>query len=90
MGALLAVLVVTNGSDAVLRDPARTFAIPLALLLVGIPALLTWLYLRSTRAQAAPPAGGAVGGPPPRTRQRPQGVAGPLPRQDPPADSHGP
>jgi hypothetical protein len=36
--ALLLVLVVTDHSDAVLRDPARTFGIPLALLVVGVPA----------------------------------------------------
>jgi hypothetical protein len=35
---LLLLLVVTNRSDAVLRDPARTFAIPLALIGVVIPA----------------------------------------------------
>ncbi len=35
---LLLVLVVTDRSDAVLRDPARVFAIGLALLLVAVPA----------------------------------------------------
>jgi hypothetical protein len=52
--ALLAVLVITNRADAVLRDPDRIFAIGLALLLVGAPALLVRLS-----------AGGAVGGPAP-------------------------
>jgi hypothetical protein len=46
LGALLAVLVVTNRSDAALRDPARTFGIPLAFLLVVIPAGLFWLSRR--------------------------------------------
>lgn len=36
--ALLLVLVVTDRSDAVLRDPARTFGLPLALLVVAVPA----------------------------------------------------
>jgi hypothetical protein len=40
LAALLAVLVITNRADAVLRDPDRIFAIGLALLLVLIPALL--------------------------------------------------
>jgi len=35
---LLLVLVITNRADAVLRDPARTFGIPLALIAVVIPA----------------------------------------------------
>jgi hypothetical protein len=62
LGTLLAVLVVTDRSDAVLRDPARTFAIPLAFVLVVLPAALIWAYFRSAAASAAPPAGGAVGG----------------------------
>jgi hypothetical protein len=37
---LLLVLVITNRADAVLRDPARTFAVPLALIAVVIPAAL--------------------------------------------------
>jgi hypothetical protein len=37
---LLAVLIVTDRADAALRDPSRTFGIPLALLLVGVPAAL--------------------------------------------------
>jgi hypothetical protein len=40
LGLLLAILVLTDRSDAVLRDPARVFAIGLALLLVGVPAAL--------------------------------------------------
>jgi hypothetical protein len=62
LGALLAVLVVTDRSDAVLRDPARTFAIPLAFVLVALPAALIWAYSRSAAANASPPAGGAAGG----------------------------
>jgi hypothetical protein len=34
------VLVITNRADAVLREPARTFAVPLALIAVVIPAAL--------------------------------------------------
>ena len=47
LAALLLVLVVTDRSDAALRDPARTFGIPLAFILVVIPAALIWLYSRS-------------------------------------------
>ncbi len=46
LGALLLVLVVTDRSDAALRDPARTFGIPLAIVFVVIPAALIWLYFR--------------------------------------------
>jgi len=63
LGALLLVLVVTDRSDAALRDPARTFGIPLAFVLVVLPAALTWAYLRRAGVTASPPAGGAVGGP---------------------------
>jgi uncharacterized integral membrane protein len=45
---LLLVLVITNRADAVLRDPARTFGIPLALIAVVIPAGLLF-----TRARGA-------------------------------------
>jgi hypothetical protein len=55
LGTLLAVLIVTNRSDAVLRDPSRVFGIALALLLVGLPALAIWLSHRS--AQAHVPSG---------------------------------
>jgi len=37
---LLLVLVITDRADAVLRDPARTFALPLAFLFVVLPALI--------------------------------------------------
>jgi hypothetical protein len=50
LGALLLVLVVTDRSDAALRDPARTFGIPLALVLVILPAALVWAYSRSGSA----------------------------------------
>ncbi len=63
IGALLAVLVITNRSDAVLRDPSRIFALTFALLLVAVPAGLIWLGHRKTVPMGAPlPAGGAVGG----------------------------
>jgi hypothetical protein len=61
--ALLAVLVVTNRSDAVLRDPSRAFGIALAVLAVIVPAVLIWLQRRA--AQRPLPGGGAVGGPAP-------------------------
>jgi hypothetical protein len=42
LGALLAVLVITNRADAVLRDPGRAFGLALAIVLVLIPAGLAW------------------------------------------------
>jgi hypothetical protein len=65
LGAFLLVLVITDRSDAALRDPARTFGIPLAFVLVVLPAALIWAYFRRTGVTASPPAGGAVGGPAP-------------------------
>ncbi len=65
LGALLLVLVVTNRSDAALRDPARTFGIPLAFILVVIPAALIWLYFRSAGGTTPSP---AVTGPAGRRR----------------------
>jgi hypothetical protein len=65
LGVLLAVLVITDRSDAALRDPARTFGIPLAFVLVVLPAALVWIYFRSAGHTTSPPAGGAVGGPTP-------------------------
>jgi hypothetical protein len=62
LGFLLAVLVITNRSDAVLRDPSPIFAIALATLLVGLPALAIWWSRRSTPVGWRLPAGGAVGG----------------------------
>jgi len=55
LGILLAVLVITDRSDAALRDPARTFGIPLAFVLVVIPAGLIWLGRR--KSVATGPAG---------------------------------
>jgi hypothetical protein len=46
LAGLVVLLVVTDRSDAVLRDPARTFGIPLALLLVGVPAGLLLVRAR--------------------------------------------
>jgi hypothetical protein len=51
LAALLAVLVVTNRSDAVLRDPDRLFGLGLATLLVLVPAAL--LYARRRGASLA-------------------------------------
>jgi len=62
LGGLLAVLVITNRADAVVRDPSRPFALALAFTLVALPALLVWWGSRATRAGASLPAGGAVGG----------------------------
>jgi hypothetical protein len=42
LALLLAALVITDRSDAVLRDPARIFGLALAFLLVVIPAALIW------------------------------------------------
>jgi 4-amino-4-deoxy-L-arabinose transferase-like glycosyltransferase len=47
LGVLLAVLVITDRSDAALRDPARTLGIPLAFAVVVLPAILIWAYSRS-------------------------------------------
>jgi hypothetical protein len=46
--ALLVLLVLTNRADAVLRDPARVFAVGLALLLIGVPAALLLARARGT------------------------------------------
>jgi hypothetical protein len=46
LAALLVVLVATDRSDAALRDPARTFGIPLAILAVIIPAGLLFARAR--------------------------------------------
>jgi hypothetical protein len=51
LGGLLVVLLVTDRSDAVLRDPDRVFGILLALVLVVIPAAL--LYARRRGAPLA-------------------------------------
>jgi hypothetical protein len=61
LALLLVVLVVTDRSDATLRDPSRIFGLALALVLVVVPAVLIWAHLR-TAANASPPGGGAVGG----------------------------
>jgi hypothetical protein len=55
LAALLAVLVLTDRSDAVLRDPSRVFGLSLAFLLVLVPAGLLLLRSRgaSNRALAA-------------------------------------
>jgi hypothetical protein len=53
---LLGVLVITDRSDAALRDPARTFGIPLAILVILLPAVL--LLARSRGAAR----GAVIGG----------------------------
>jgi hypothetical protein len=59
---LLAVLVITDRSDAALRDPARTFGIPLALILVVVPAALVWCSRRFASRPRPLPGGGVAGG----------------------------
>jgi hypothetical protein len=76
LASSLAVLVITNRADAVLRDPSRTFAIPLAFLLVVAPAALIWLWLRSPETKTPRPAGGAVGGPTPEDASATAGGGG--------------
>jgi hypothetical protein len=52
LAVLLVVLVLTDRSDAVLRDPSRIFALVLALLLVAVPAGLLALHRRGTSTAA--------------------------------------
>jgi hypothetical protein len=61
LGALLAVLAITDRSDAALRDPARIFGVGLALVLVVVPAALIWAYSRAGAAHTSPPGGAATG-----------------------------
>ena len=56
LGALLAVLVITNRADAVLRDPARVFGLALAFLVVVVPAAL--LFVRGRGASRGVVVGG--------------------------------
>ena len=58
LGALLVLLVLTDRSDAVLRDPSRLFGVGLAVLLVLVPAAL--LALRSARGLSARRPGGGL------------------------------
>ncbi len=59
LAGLLLVLVVTDRSDAVVRDPARIFALGLAFLLVVVPAAL--LFARSRGASRGIVASGFIG-----------------------------
>jgi hypothetical protein len=59
LALLLAILIVTDRSDAVLRDPDRVFGILLAVALVGIPAAL--LYARSRGASTVAVGAGFAG-----------------------------
>jgi 4-amino-4-deoxy-L-arabinose transferase-like glycosyltransferase len=52
LGSLLAVLVITDRSDAVLRDPSRVFGLALAVVLVVIPAGLVWFAKRGSKGPA--------------------------------------
>ena len=49
LGALLGTLVLTNRSDAVLRDPDRLFAIVFATLVILIPVGIAWSYIVLSR-----------------------------------------
>ncbi len=62
LALLLAVLVTTDRSDAALRDPARTFGLALAFILVVIPAVLVWCSRRSASGLSLLPGGGVAGG----------------------------
>jgi len=62
LGTLLAVLVLTNRADAVLRDPSRVFGLALAFLAVVVPAGLFWLNRSVLLAKRNSPAGGVAGG----------------------------
>ena len=52
LGALLAVMVISDRSDAVLRDPERLFGLGIALVAVALPAAL--LYARSRGVPSGP------------------------------------
>jgi hypothetical protein len=52
LAVLLAVLVLTDRSDAVPRDPSRVFALGLALLVVAVPAGLLLLHRRGASTAA--------------------------------------
>ncbi len=60
LGVLIAVLVVTNRSDAVVRDPSRIFALAFAFIVVALPALLIWWAYRGTPG-GSPAATGPAG-----------------------------
>ncbi len=62
LALLLAVLVVTDRSDAALRDPARAFGLTLAFVLVVVPAVLVWCSRRSASGLSLLPGGGGAGG----------------------------
>jgi hypothetical protein len=53
LAALLVGLVVTDRSWAVVRQPERAFGILVAVLLIGVPALLLWLRARGSLGPAA-------------------------------------
>jgi len=63
LAALLAILVVTDRSDAVLRDPDRLFGLALATLVVVLPAgLFVWRHRHTVLGKRPLPGGGAAGG----------------------------
>ncbi|MGH2980863.1 MAG: hypothetical protein ACRDKV_02315 [Solirubrobacterales bacterium] len=53
LAGLLAVLVLTNETDAVLRQPERAFGALVALLAVAVPAALLYLYRREVLGPAS-------------------------------------
>jgi hypothetical protein len=73
LGVLLAILVLTDRADAVLRDPNRLFGIALAIGLVALPAGLIWLGRRSVPGSPLLPAGGADLGDHPEERPHRRG-----------------
>ncbi len=60
LAALLAILIVTDRADAVLRDPSRLFGLGLATLVVLIPAVI--VCTNAVLVRRSLPAGGAAGG----------------------------
>jgi hypothetical protein len=60
LGALLIVLVLTNRSDAVLRDPDRVFGLAVAILFVLVPAGIVWGH--AVLSERSRPAGGVAEG----------------------------
>jgi len=59
LGALLAILVITDRADAVLRDPDRAFALALAAALVLLPAGIIWAGRLVVPGKRIFPVGGA-------------------------------
>jgi hypothetical protein len=77
LGALLLTMLVTDRSDAVLRDPARLFGLGFAALFVLIPAaFLAWRHRHGLVGRFSSPAGGVAGGTPPEEASATAGGGG--------------